>query len=469
MIKNKDKILHFFQKAARFNFGEFEIEEFKKFLRMGAIFALIIGVYWTLRPLKDAIFIQLVGGLQLPYAKTVSLIALFPLVMFYSRLLEKTSKEKMLMILPTFYGFLILGFSFIIMKTQIYCIEQPLLSTSSSTLTKMLGYIWYLFIESYGSLMGSLFWAFAASTTEPSSAKRGFPLVVAIGQFGGVVLPYGIGGLPYRIGCQTDGLSILCLGLLVLFVAPLVRYFIRNTPKNMLHAYHGKNENAEIKDQPSGLLEGLKLLFKHKYLLAIFSVYFFTEVVLTICDFNFKMAASLLYSGVALSSYLSAYGSAVNIVTVLSLILGINNIPRFLGITPALCSIPIVAALALAGFLSFDTLPVLFAMMVMVKAVNYSLGGPAMKQLYIPTTPDVRFKAQAWIETFGSRFSKQGGSSFNMLLAPMQQFFGEMAGRGYYLLLAGLVGAPFVIMAFLAALYLGRCFKKAVKNHTTIC
>jgi hypothetical protein len=68
-------------------------EEFKKFLKMGLIFALIIGVYWTLRPLKDAIFIQLVGKLQLPYAKTVSVIALLPLVMFYTKLLEKTSRE----------------------------------------------------------------------------------------------------------------------------------------------------------------------------------------------------------------------------------------------------------------------------------------------------------------------------------------------------------------------------------------
>ena len=63
---------------------------------MGAIFALIIGVYWTLRPLKDAVFIQLVGNLQLPFAKTVSVLALLPLVMFYTRLLEKTSRERML-------------------------------------------------------------------------------------------------------------------------------------------------------------------------------------------------------------------------------------------------------------------------------------------------------------------------------------------------------------------------------------
>jgi len=40
-------LLRFFQKICRFNFGNFETEEFKKFLKMGIIFAVIIGVYWT--------------------------------------------------------------------------------------------------------------------------------------------------------------------------------------------------------------------------------------------------------------------------------------------------------------------------------------------------------------------------------------------------------------------------------------
>src|SRR5262245_27806845 len=111
-------LLRFFQWTCRFNFGNFEKEEFKKCLRMGCIFALIIGVYWTLRPLKDAVFIQLVGKLQLPFAKTISVLALLPLVMFYTKLLERTSREKMLIILPTFYGVSVLCFSLLMMFTQ---------------------------------------------------------------------------------------------------------------------------------------------------------------------------------------------------------------------------------------------------------------------------------------------------------------------------------------------------------------
>src|SRR5690606_771053 len=130
--------------------------------------------------------------------------------------------EKMLLILPAFYGLSILCFSALIMAAQA--------SGSTSYAICALGYTWYLFVESFGSLVVALFWAFAADTTEPTQAKRGFPLVVAIGQFGGIFLPYGIGGMPHRLHLSTDFLSIVCLGLLTLLIIPQVRYFLRATP-----------------------------------------------------------------------------------------------------------------------------------------------------------------------------------------------------------------------------------------------
>ncbi len=463
------RLLRFFQWVCRFNFGNFEKEEFKKFLRMGLIFALIIGSYWTLRPLKDAIFIQLVDRLHLPYAKTVSVIALLPLVMFYTKLLERTSREKMLVILPAFYGITVLCFSVVMFFAQAPAEEIAALSTFPYIATKVLGYLWYLFVESFGSLMVALFWAFAADTTEPVQAKRGFPMVVAIGQFGGIICPYGIGGLPHRLGLSTDALSMAILGVLILLIITLVNYFLRATPSHLLTSFHGKNENKEEAKQEPGFLEGLKLMLKHKYLLGIFAANFIYEVVVTIFDFNFKVAAGTQYTGVALSHYLSLYGSSVNIISLMCLLLGISNVTRFLGIGVALAAMPVIVACALFGFLSIDSLSFLFALMVGSKAINYALNGPALKQLYIPTTPDVRFKAQAWIETFGSRASKEAGSLFNMLLAPLQAALGTIVGRARYLMLSGSIGFPLLVLWLITALYLGRTFRKAIDSKKVVC
>ncbi len=464
-------LLRFFQSICRFNFGSFEKEEFKKFLRLGLIFALMIGVYWTLRPLKDAVFIQLAGKLQLPYAKTVSVLALLPLVMFYTRLLEKTSREKMLTILPLFYGTLILAFSVAMLWVQAPAEQIGERSYLFLTLTKIVGYAFYLFVESFGSLVIALFWAFATDTTQAASAKKGFPLVVAIGQMGGILMPYSIGGLPHRLHLTTDALSMFSLGALTLCIIPLVRYFLRATPNHLLTSFHGDKEATQKPSEPSepGFLEGLKLLLKNRYLLAIFAANFIYEVVITIFDFNFKISASSQYSGVALSHYLSLYGSSVNVVSLLCLLLGISNVTRFLGIGVSLAAMPVIVGCALLGFLSFDSLSFLFALMVGSKAINYALNGPALKQLYIPTTPDVKFKAQAWIETFGSRSSKQAGSVFNMSLAPLQTAFGTVAGKAHYLLLSGCICFPLLGLWFIIALFLGRSFKRALGKNEVIC
>lgn len=462
-------LLKFFKWICRFNFGDFETEEFKKFLRMGMIFALIIGVYWTLRPLKDAVFIQLVDKLQLPYAKTVSVLCLLPLVMFYTKLLEKTSREKMLVILPAFYGIAVFLFGVIMLFAQAPAEIIQVRAFVPLLATKALGYLWYVFVESFGSLVVALFWAFAADTTEPGSAKRGFPLIVAIGQMGGIISPYSVGGLPHRLGFSTDAISMFCLSLLILSIIPMVSYFLRATPPSLLASFHGNNEETVMHEQEPGFLEGFKLMIKHKYLLGIFAANFIYEVVVTIFDFNFKVAAGEMYKGVALSNYLSIYGSSVNIVSLACLLLGISNVTRYLGVGVALAAMPVIVGLALAGFLTLDSLTFLFGLMVGSKAINYALNGPALKQLYIPTTPDVKFKAQAWIETFGSRASKEAGSIFNMLLAPLQSAFGAASGRAYYLLLSGMLGFPLLGIWFLTALYLGSTYRKAVADKRVVC
>lgn len=468
-MKEEGKILKFLIRLCRYNFGVFETEEFKKFLRLGLMFFFIIGIYWTLRPLKDSLFIQLVDKLQLPFAKTISVLALLPLVIFYTKLLEYTSREKMLFILPAFYGLSILCFGALMAMAQAAPEEIASRALIPYIATKVLGYIWYVFVESFGSLFPALFWAFSTDTTDPTSAKRGFAFVYALGQAGGIVCPYSIGGLPHHLGLKTDVLSIVILGVMTLMIIPIFRYFLKATPRNLLTSFQGTNEEQDDEKKEPGFFDGLKLLLAHRYLIGIFTVIFIYEVVVTIFDFNFKIAAGTYYSGVELSHYLSVYGSSVNIVSLLCLLLGISNVTRFLGIGVALTAMPIIVGCALFGFLTIDSLSFLFSLMVGAKAINYALNGPSLKQLYIPTTKEARFKAQAWIETFGSRVAKEAGSIFNMILKPLQTSLGATAGKAYYLAFSGIIGFPLMVAWFLVALYLGRNFRKAVNEQRIIC
>ena len=53
--------------------GSLSKEEFERFSFLSLILLCIIGSYWLMKPLKDGIFISIVGRYYLPFVKMASL------------------------------------------------------------------------------------------------------------------------------------------------------------------------------------------------------------------------------------------------------------------------------------------------------------------------------------------------------------------------------------------------------------
>src|SRR3989304_10633497 len=211
-------------------YGDFSKQELTKYLLLGFIFSLILGTYWTLRPLKDSLFGALVvgygdvvGGVSksmfLAWAKVVSLILLFPIVIAYSKLVDKFHKHRLLYVL----GF---GYAFLMIAWAIWFLHPTLgLANTIASRGRISGWLWYVFVESFGSLFIALFWAFTVDISDQQSAKRGFALIVMIGQLGGILLPNFLTKLPRFLGTTSWPVVAIC-GLLVGWVMLVVRYFV---------------------------------------------------------------------------------------------------------------------------------------------------------------------------------------------------------------------------------------------------
>lgn len=72
------------------------------------------------------------------------------------------------------------------------------------------GWLWYVFVESFGSIVIALFWAFSTDISNPESARRGFPLVCMIGQLDGIIMPYLLKAVPEFLGTSLAPLVALC-------------------------------------------------------------------------------------------------------------------------------------------------------------------------------------------------------------------------------------------------------------------
>lgn len=445
----------------RWQFGDFSKDELRRFSLLGGIFAFVIGVYWTLRTLKDVIFTSMVfsdptaTAQYIPYAKVVSLVILLPIIILYTKLLDKFPKEKMFYALGFIYIATTILFAILFMSPTIG------FANTAGSPYRIVGWAWYVFVESFGSIMVALFWAFASDISSPEAAKKGFGYVVMIGQLGSMIGPKFIVPLGKVFGSNIPVIFICSGG--ILFVVLGVYYFMNTIPADQLKSYRGSNEKeVEAKeDHEPGFLEGLRLMISEKYLLGIFAIVAIYEILATIMDFNFKALVLSQHAGqLAQAAYLGEYSFTVNLVAFISLILGISNVQRYLGVTASLVLMPIIIGLMMGSFLFFGNLTVMFWLMVGVKAINYALNSPVMKQLYIPTTEDTKYKAQAWIETFGSRLSKASGSIINMV----KPHLGALFIPAMSIISFGFVGSWVLI-----ALYLGKTHKTAIQNKKVVC
>ena len=287
--------------------GEMSSDEWKKFLSLGGIFGLIIGTYWTMRPLKDGLFAQLVGVESVPTAKIVSLLVILPLVMIYGKIVDRFPREKVFYFLTGLYGILTVGFAAAMM--------HPTYGLQGSEPSHLLGYGWYVFVESFGSLIVALFWAFTSDITMPESAKKGYYFVTLLGQIGGIMGPRYLRAKFW--GFQTSAPIVFIVAGLIVGIGLLVKVFMTLMPKDQLVGY--KADDGAEKEE-TGFLEGLKLLLSKPYLLGIFAVIFIYEIIVTILDFRFKLLARMQFPAeVDYSSFLGDYAQWVNFIAMMNI------------------------------------------------------------------------------------------------------------------------------------------------------
>ena len=91
------------------------------------------------------------------------------------------------------------------------------------------------------------------------------------------------------------------------------------------------------------------------------------------------------------------------VISMLCVLLGINSIQRIMGTTASLVFVPLLVAMGVVAVWVHPTLGIVFWVMAIGKAIYrlYALNQPTIKQLYIPTTKETKYKSTAWIEMFG--------------------------------------------------------------------
>lgn len=439
-------------------YGDFTPAERNKFLLYGTLFFFVIGIYWSLRCVKDSIFNNFVGADYIFLAKMLSLVVVFPLVIFYSYLVDIFPRHRLFYAMAAIYAALFLTMTWFI-SSPIYGIEAP-----AGQRWGLLGWLAYVLIESYGSLLPALFYSFMADTTTPEQGKKGYFITATFAQLGAII---GSGMVAQYSSCWGVPFMMRLAGLAILVIIPTVAYINWAIPKGEFAGYQAKGESAK-KSKP-GFIEGFRLMLAQPYLLGILVVIAAFETAATIFDLQFKILiaeATKAGGAGAFATVAGEFGVAVSLLALISLLCGIGSIGRKVGLMLSLASMPVLIGVSAVLMFISPSLSIAFWVMVAAKGINYALGQPSKEQLYIPTTKEAKYKSKAWIEMFGSRGSKAIGAGFKWMSGVVKTITGSAnAGLGF------LAVASLCICGgwFLTALYLGKKHKHAVDRNEVVC
>ena len=252
----------------------FPWDDFVRTLVLSMTLFVMIGGYWLLRSLKDAVLTALCGVESIPKAKMLSVFVVLGVVAVYNHLLDERSglrKEQLFYVFGTFYGVLFAGVAYLLGHPTIG------LANESEDPTRILGWVSYCGIESFGSVMVSLFWSFANSNFNLKQAKRSYGMMVATAQVGSVLGPTFVNRYSHSLGipaCYMVG--AMCMPALQGTIWLYVRMFgVAGEPSSSTAAAAAakkKEEDDPKKKNKAGILEGIHLFMEHNYVKGIFAI-----------------------------------------------------------------------------------------------------------------------------------------------------------------------------------------------------
>ncbi|MFH1644023.1 MAG: Npt1/Npt2 family nucleotide transporter [bacterium] len=426
-------------KPLRALWGDLSNEELKKFGILSTAIMLILGNYWMLRTTKNAVFDMFVGFREWqPIAKIFSLVAMIFIVLAYSKLVDLMKKQHLL------YFFCILyGFSFFLVGHIIAHPGFGSLNTDSFLFPfvswipgKAIGWISYVLLESYGSLVVAIFYSFVASVMTTESAKKGYGMMAFIIQIGTIT-----GSFITMEYAQVVGISKLyTFGSIIILLVPfIIMFYLKVIPTEKPTPKQLKKEKLKLK---TGFFEGLKILITRPYVIGIFVVATGYEAISTILEYQMNWIATGIYLTPAKFATFTAYQAiGINTVALLFALIGTSFFMRRFGLKFCIMSFPILIGFIVSGILltrhfdisSYQLMWLMLGSVVAIKGLNYAFNKPSMEVLYIPTSNDIKFKSKGWIDTFGSRSTKGIGAAVSNTFKhslPNLLFYGSIISLG---------------------------------------
>ena len=417
-------------------------EELLFSLSMAGYFFLVITSFWILKPIKKSEFIdyyhldgfnlfgwQMHGSQAELLAKVLNMFVAAAAVAVFTLLSHKFVRQQLTYIFSVF--------SIVSLLVYFFLLANP----GGGTV-----WTFYLFGDLFNTLMVTTFFAFLNDSVTGDQAKRLYGLVGFGGVAGGAFGAISLAALISRVSTNVWMLVLIGVMLVIMVLASAAS---RKIPAG--HAQSARPAKPEADNKKSNAaLEGARLVFRSRYLLAIVAIVAFYEMVSTIMDFQFSASVEHFVAGDTGPHFSRVFAITNVSAIIVQLVLTSLIMTRF-GVGTALLVLPIAALGGSAGFFLFPALWTGSFLNTADNAFSYSINQSAKEALYVPTTHEEKYKAKAFIDMFVQRFAKSIAVGISLVLTT---FFASFSAIRWL----SLIVAAILVVWILAARYAGRKF-----------
>ena len=376
-------------------------EETSSSLLMFFYFFLITSAAYIIEPVKISLYLKWLKSDKLPYAYLLTAVLIGFSASFNSRLLHQVKRHLYVSLSLIFF------ISNLLLFWLLFKLKWPWLSL-----------LYWFWSDLFMVTSVTQFWILVNDIYNPRQFKRLVGFLVSGGILGGVAGSFLSSRLARIVG--TENLLLVCPLLLVCCLA-IIRSVHRFLPKEEVQA------TKRPKEAKIGYIESLRLIKRNRYLVFLSGLVAATMIVTTLIDFQFNSVVGITFrtNPDARTSFLGTFYTILLIFSYLIHILLTNRILKRFGLRVALLTAPVFLVL---GSLAIFFIPFAFLIYWAVlvkgtdKSLSYSLNQSVRELLYIPISPEIKYKAKVFIDMFVSKFAKGFAALFLLLFFSVLHF-----------------------------------------------
>jgi AAA family ATP:ADP antiporter len=428
-------------------------EAFTALLLMLNIF-LLLASYYLLKTIREPLILASPGGGAevKSYAAAAMAGLLLILVPMYSAIASRVSRVRLINSVTLFFIACLLAF-FVLTRTGV-----------------PIGVPFFIWVGIFNLMIIAQLWAFANDVYTVEQGKRLFAIVGFGASLGAIAGSFVTGQLvklygPYPFMLGAAGLLAVCM-LLTNVVSVRERRARSHEPLPAADAPAGATPAGPKAHAGEGLRgrSGFALVFADRYLLLIGILMLVYNLVNTNGEYILGKTVVSLYTaahGAAAAGGLDEkkmigefYGNYFTMVNVLSAIIQaflVSRVLKWFGVRVALLLLPAVALIGYGTMALVPLLGFIRGTKLAENSLDYSLQNTTKNALYLPTSPEAKYKAKQANDTFFVRFG-------DVLSAGI--VFAGTTWLGFAARQFALVNVALVLVWLVVAVALGRRFQR---------